>query len=87
MFVVILSIGGASTILYASELEQTEAYEQTRTSDRGIELWFPHSTLKFSVSRRRRFQISMRRKILPPGGCVCTLHDNLGLATPTLFFK
>ena len=46
---------------------------------------FPHSKLKFSVRRRRRFQISQTRKILPPGGCVCTLHDNLGLAT--LFLK
>jgi hypothetical protein len=24
-------------------------------------------------------------KILPPGGCVCTLHDNLWLATPLRF--
>jgi hypothetical protein len=54
---------------------------------RGIELWFPHSTLKFSVRRRRRFQTSQTRKILPPGGCVCTLHDTLELATLFLTFK
>jgi hypothetical protein len=50
-------------------------------------VWFPHSTLKFSVSRRRFSQIWMRRKVLPPGGCVCTLHDTLGLAALFLTFK
>ncbi len=82
-FARILVLGRAFSPGHARILVRALAHFRD-TPTRGIELWFPHSTLKFSVRRLRRFQISQTRKILPPGGCVCTLHDNLGLAT--LFF-